>query len=242
MMQNCATSCNKGSSAEFDDLKKKFEELKKGQADILARLTKFQASNDTQAAGMSRDEANDGKKCKNVGPNRVFDLRNNDASEDACIKKCEEVDKCVAFSGIFGSFCIGCSVAFDDNHANAIAYKKADKKANEAPTTMAPTTMAPGPPSYVVAGNGKCLHNGNDPKYEYHGGSGNNCMTLCDGKSACGGYSVSSSLNCLLWMSTPLTGGGSDWGGAKCIAKSTSGEGSRDIPPPDTRRRRRYRG
>jgi hypothetical protein len=85
-----------------------------------------------QAAGMSRDEANDGKKCKYGGPNRVFDLRNSDASEDACIKKCEEVDKCVAFSGIFGHWCIGCSVALDDNHKNTIAYKKADETAVQA--------------------------------------------------------------------------------------------------------------
>jgi hypothetical protein len=105
---------------------------------IVARVTV------AEATGMSRDEANDGKKCKHHGANRVFDLRSGDASEDACIKKCEEVDNCVAFSGIFGEWCIGCSVALEDKHANTIAYKtckceeptckceEADKKAIQA--------------------------------------------------------------------------------------------------------------
>jgi len=75
--------------------------------------------------------------------------------------------------------------------------------------------------SCTDSGSGKCLKNGVDPKYSYHGAV-TSCQELCDASGACGGYSVSDHNNCLLWLETGLTGGGQDWAGARCMVKKVS--------------------
>ncbi len=80
---------------------------------------------DSVGGSVIADESKNGKKCGVLGnTNRVFDLRNGDAKEAWCIDACEADDDCVAFSGVFGSWCIGCKVALDTAHTGAIAYKK----------------------------------------------------------------------------------------------------------------------
>jgi len=78
------------------------------------------------------DASKDGMKCGTpaVGSNRVFDLRSSNANENACIAACENDENCVAFSGIMGSWCIGCSVDLDSAHGGAIAYKKTSSTSN----------------------------------------------------------------------------------------------------------------
>ena len=76
-----------------------------------------------------RDPSNDGRKCNfNDQRYRVFDLRSGQATESKCKDKCSNDSKCVAFSAIFNSWCIGCSLALEDsfnqNHGGAIAYRK----------------------------------------------------------------------------------------------------------------------
>ena len=80
---------------------------------------------DSVGGSVIADESKNGKKCGVPGnTNRVFHLRNGDAKEAWCIDACEADDDCVAFSGVFGSWCIGCKVALDTAHTGANAYKK----------------------------------------------------------------------------------------------------------------------
>ena len=80
---------------------------------------------DSVGGSVIADESKSGKKCGVLGnTNRVFDLRNGDAKEAWCIDACEADDDCVAFSGVFGSWCIGCKVALDTAQTGATAYKK----------------------------------------------------------------------------------------------------------------------
>ena len=79
-----------------------------------------------------RDPTNDGRKCSYSDKrHRVFDLRGGKAQESACKAQCAEIDNCVAFSGIWNSWCIGCEIALDDSfnedHRGAIAFKKYGK-------------------------------------------------------------------------------------------------------------------
>ena len=73
---------------------------------------------------ISPDVENDGKKCAYAGSNRIFDLRGTDATETKCRDECKKINSCVAFSGIWNSFCIGCKVALSDNHTGTKAFKK----------------------------------------------------------------------------------------------------------------------
>jgi len=75
---------------------------------------------------ISRDASSDDRKC---GPtdskSRVFDLRAAEATAERCTNLCLQRPSCVAFSGIFGDWCIGCSsVTLDENHEGAVAYKR----------------------------------------------------------------------------------------------------------------------
>jgi len=84
------------------------------------------------------DPAKDGKKCGHPGDNRrVFDLRNSAATQEACKQECADKGTCVAFSGIWQDWCIGCETPLDVDHGGAVAYVKA--------STLAPTP-APVPP------------------------------------------------------------------------------------------------
>merc|ERR1711988_801351 len=86
--------------------------------------------------------------------------------------------------------------------------------------------------TYKNLGSGKCLKGGKDPRYSYHGGQGSSCKSMCDGRSNCHGYSVSSFNNCLLWSEAGLTGGGAAWGGASCLVKAGSAASPTPRPTP----------
>ena len=71
------------------------------------------------------DPGRDNKKCSYANKaNRVFVLRNGDAQEQNCRRACNDDENCVAFSGIWNIWCIGCSVQLTENHNGAIAFKK----------------------------------------------------------------------------------------------------------------------
>jgi hypothetical protein len=109
--------------------------------------------------------------------------------------------------------------------------------AEAAPPPVLPTPAPPMPtgckiegPSYTIdqsckaysdLGSGKCLtKDGKDPASSYHGGrDAQACQELCDGNSKCGGFSLSSYENCLIWLDSGLVGGGDYWGGAHCYVK-----------------------
>ena len=85
---------------------------------------------------MMRDHKNDNMKCGNSGSRyRIFDLWGADAQEKECRDKCTKTEGCVAMSGIWGQWCIGCSVLLNTAHNPAKAFKKGhtqtDKKGND---------------------------------------------------------------------------------------------------------------
>ena len=71
-----------------------------------------------------RDPKNNNKKCKRGSSKRVFDLRGGKALEQNCRGACTKNKNCVAFSGIWRKWCVGCSSALTDRHSGAIAFKK----------------------------------------------------------------------------------------------------------------------
>ena len=85
-------------------------------------------SNDNFVLKTKTDPSMNGYKCDVPGRHgnaRVFDLRDAAATEDACIDACESDDQCVAFSAIFGSWCIGCKLHLDTFHSpEVVAYSK----------------------------------------------------------------------------------------------------------------------
>ena len=80
---------------------------------------------------MVPDTPNDNKKCGLPGSaNRVFYFRGSNAQEQKCRDECTRRKNCVAFSGIWNSFCIGCSVALDATHSGAKAFRKENEGKN----------------------------------------------------------------------------------------------------------------
>merc|ERR1712094_161506 len=79
---------------------------------------------------MVADPSNDGKKCAykagvpNDGPQRTFKKTGGGATEEECSKACADDSECVAFSGIWGKWCIGCKEELSDKHDGAKAFKK----------------------------------------------------------------------------------------------------------------------
>ena len=72
-----------------------------------------------------RDPQNDNKKCSIPGSaNRLFKLSGSDATETNCQYECEKIQSCVAFSGIWRSWCIGCKIPLSTYHNGATAFKK----------------------------------------------------------------------------------------------------------------------
>ena len=64
-------------------------------------------------------------KCGKPGSSyRTFDLRGTNATEKECREKCNETQDCVAMSGIWGQWCIGCSVFLNTIHDLAKTFKK----------------------------------------------------------------------------------------------------------------------
>ena len=56
----------------------------------------------------------------------LFKFTGNDANEEKCKEECEKNEKCVAFSGIWKKWCIGCDVSLATHHQSAIAFKKGE--------------------------------------------------------------------------------------------------------------------
>ena len=54
----------------------------------------------------------------------MFTLRGKDADEKNCQEKCAKNEDCVAFSGIWNQWCIGCDVKLTSKHQDAFAFKK----------------------------------------------------------------------------------------------------------------------
>jgi len=83
------------------------------------------------------DSYKNGLKCGHEGDaNRVFVLRDGAVTEAACVAACENLDSCVAFSGIMrhshlSLWCIGCQVELGTTHSGAVAYKKTSGGAEE---------------------------------------------------------------------------------------------------------------
>ena len=73
---------------------------------------------------MVRDVHQDNKKCGDTWSiNRVFKLKGNNATKKICLEECTKSDKCIAMSGIWGSWCIGCQVNLDAPHNGVEAWK-----------------------------------------------------------------------------------------------------------------------
>lgn len=75
-----------------------------------------------------RDHQYDDLKCGASGSShRVFDLRGNDARIENCKRECAKNEKCVAFSGVWRQWCIGCDIVLTEQHLDAISFKKKGK-------------------------------------------------------------------------------------------------------------------
>merc|ERR1712080_542925 len=53
-----------------------------------------------------------------------FDFRGSKALEKNCKQRCDEDVQCVAFSGIWNGWCIGCKEELNASHSNAISFKR----------------------------------------------------------------------------------------------------------------------
>lgn len=74
---------------------------------------------------MDRDPKNDNKKCGGPGsPNRTFKLNGKNAQKKKCLEKCLKDKNCVAMSGEWNKWCIGCKKGLNVPHRGAIAYEK----------------------------------------------------------------------------------------------------------------------
>lgn len=55
---------------------------------------------------------------------RVFKLSGAAATETGCRQACTDDDNCIAMSGQFGRWCIGCNGPLDADHAGTVAFSK----------------------------------------------------------------------------------------------------------------------
>ena len=72
------------------------------------------------------DPQNDNKVCGRnwFSTERVFVLRDSDADEVDCQEKCVKDQNCVAMSGIWGQWCIGCSEPLNVLETGALSFRK----------------------------------------------------------------------------------------------------------------------
>ena len=75
---------------------------------------------------MKRDYQKDNMKCddKEKDKHRLFKMDNSSAQESKCREKCSDDPNCIAMSGVWGEWCIGCNVALSTVHKGAIAFAK----------------------------------------------------------------------------------------------------------------------
>lgn len=71
---------------------------------------------------MEQDLENDGKKCN--AASTLFKLEGEKADPKLCQIKCAEDSNCIATSGIWKEWCIGCSTGLDVTVSGAKAYRK----------------------------------------------------------------------------------------------------------------------
>ena len=74
---------------------------------------------------MVRDVHQDYKMCGRMESNdRVFMYQFANATKERCLEDCTKTDKCIAMSGVWGLWCIGCQVKLDEpTSSNAEAWK-----------------------------------------------------------------------------------------------------------------------
>jgi len=78
----------------------------------------------TRKPGGVEDPEHDNKKCGNPGDSgRVFYFKSTEATESKCSEKCNTTPECIAYSGRFGHWCIGCNRPLDTDHNGAKAFK-----------------------------------------------------------------------------------------------------------------------
>ena len=69
---------------------------------------------------------NDGLKCPYGGSDRLWTVPAADANEEFCSQKCLDDAACVTYTALWGSWCIGCSVAPTEAHGATLSgvFKK----------------------------------------------------------------------------------------------------------------------
>ena len=84
------------------------------------------SSDDTK---LIADPENNGKKCgtPTQTDDRTFYLRDRQATTENCKLTCLNDPACIAFSGIWNSWCIGCKTELSAEHAGAVAFVKSGK-------------------------------------------------------------------------------------------------------------------
>ena len=71
---------------------------------------------------------NNNKKCDDKDrSDRVFDIRGKNANEKNCKKECAKNGHCVAFSGIWNNWCIGCKVKLNVPMKGTTAFGKMER-------------------------------------------------------------------------------------------------------------------
>ena len=71
---------------------------------------------------MDRDSRKDYKKCSMEASKRQFKLTGANAIETKCREKCSEDLNCIAMSGVWGEFCIGCKETLTSPHPGTVAF------------------------------------------------------------------------------------------------------------------------
>ena len=71
---------------------------------------------------MERDLGNDERKCN--AASILFELEGEKADSKTCQISCVEDSNCIAISGIWKEWCIGCSTELDVTMSGAQAYRK----------------------------------------------------------------------------------------------------------------------
>ena len=71
---------------------------------------------------MDRDKGNDDKKCN--AASTLFTLERENADLKTCQIRCAEDSNCIATSGIWNEWCIGCSTKLDVTMSGAQAFQK----------------------------------------------------------------------------------------------------------------------
>ena len=72
-----------------------------------------------------RDPENDGKMCGD-SQSYAFNRNGSSATTLNCYDSCDSNKDCVAFSGVYGEWCIGCTTELSVPQKDAMAFKKTE--------------------------------------------------------------------------------------------------------------------